>query len=76
MTNRLVQEPEDDMPDEYDEATLRQMLANGVRGKYAGQTKRRSNIARLAPDVSEAFPTDNELNEALRSLIQNRKPQG
>lgn len=55
-----------DMLPEYD-------FSSGVRGKYAGRMKRTSNIARLAPDIAEAFPTDNELNEALRSLIAERR---
>ena len=31
----------------------------------------RSRTVRLAPDVADAFPTDNSVNEALRSLLKN-----
>jgi hypothetical protein len=48
------------------------LLKNGVRGKYAGRLGRRANLALLAPDVAEAFPTDEAVNEALRSLIAGR----
>lgn len=48
------------------------LLKNGVRGKYAGRLGRRANLALLAPDVAEAFPTDDAVNEALRSLMENR----
>jgi hypothetical protein len=45
------------------------LLTNGVRGKYAGRLRRRANLALLAPDVAEAFPTDDAVNDALRTLI-------
>jgi hypothetical protein len=45
------------------------LLANGVRGKYVGRLRRRANLAVLAPDVAAAFPTDQAVNEALRSLM-------
>jgi hypothetical protein len=48
------------------------LLKNGVRGKYAGRLRRRANLALLAPDVAEAFPTDQAVNDALRSLIASR----
>lgn len=48
------------------------LLKNGVRGKYAGRLRRRANLALLAPDVAEAFPTDQAVNDALRSLIADR----
>jgi len=48
------------------------LLKNGVRGKYAGRLSRRGNLALLAPDVAEAFPTDEAVNDALRGLIATR----
>lgn len=48
-------------------------LKNGVRGKYAGRLGRRANLALLAPDVAAAFPTDDSVNEALRSLMVSRE---
>jgi hypothetical protein len=52
------------------------LLKNGVRGKYAGSLRRRANLALLAPDVAEAFPTDEAVNDALRKLIarQDKAP--
>lgn len=48
------------------------LLRNGVRGKHAGRLGRRANLALLAPGVAEAFPTDEAVNDALRSLIAIR----
>ena len=40
------------------------------RGKYAERTKASSNIVVLAPDVAEAFPNADAVNQALRKLIE------
>jgi hypothetical protein len=45
-------------------------FSGGVRGKYAQRYAPGSNIVVLAPDVSEAFPTSEAGNEALRLLIK------
>jgi hypothetical protein len=42
----------------------------GVRGKYAALYREGTNIIRLSPDVSEAFPDEASVNGALRSLIK------
>jgi hypothetical protein len=44
-------------------------LGPGVRGKYYERYKAGTNIALLAPDVRKAFPTDEAVNEALRSVM-------
>ena len=54
-----------DLRPEYDESVLK----GGVRGKYLTQYRAGTNLALLAPDVREAFPTDESVNRALRSLI-------
>lgn len=70
-TQEPPQREEDELRAEYDTETLRAMLKNGVRGKYAGRLTRQ---AVLAPDVAKAFPTDKEVNDALRSLMAQEKP--
>ncbi len=55
---------EDDLRPEYDLSRLE----NGVRGKYLERYRSGTNIALLAPDVRAAFPTDDDVNGALRSL--------
>ena len=61
---KKVEEP-DDLEPEYDFASM----AGGVRGKYAAAYRGGTNLARLDPDVSEAFRTDRAVNEALRTLM-------
>jgi hypothetical protein len=59
---------EDDLRPEYDAAVLKE----GVRGKFLDRYRAGTNLALLAPDVRAAFPTDEAVNEALRSLIHGR----
>jgi hypothetical protein len=56
---------EDEPRQEY----TRDELGTGVRGKYLGAFRAGTNIVRLDPDVANVFPTDESVNEALRSLI-------
>ncbi len=46
----------------------------GVRGKYLERDRSGTNLALLAPDVRAAFPTDEAVNQALRSLIPGHHP--
>jgi hypothetical protein len=48
-------------------------LGPGVRGKYFERYKAGTNIALLAPDVRAAFPTDDAVNEALRTVMASKK---
>ncbi len=54
------------MRDEYDFSEL-----NGaVRGKYHERYKSGTNLVLLQPDVAEAFPDAESVNEALRALLK------
>jgi hypothetical protein len=57
----------DDLRPDYSDAAL----ANGVRAKYLDRYRAGTNLARLEPDVRAAFPTDEEVNRALRHLMRN-----
>jgi hypothetical protein len=57
---------DDDLRPEYDASTL----TGGVRGKYLARYRAGTNLALLAPEVRAAFPTDEAVNRALRSLMQ------
>jgi hypothetical protein len=62
-------EPEaeaDDMRPEYDFSQLK----GRVRGKYVERYREGTNLVLLEPDVAEAFPDADSVNEALRSLIR------
>lgn len=56
---------DDDLRPEYDLAKLK----GGVRGKHLERYQKGTNLALLAPDVRAAFPTDEAVNQALRSLL-------
>lgn len=45
-------------------------LGQGVRGKYYEDFKSSKNLVLLAPDVASNFADEEEVNEALRSLIK------
>lgn len=47
----------------------REDLGQGVRGKYLESYRKCTNLVLLSPDVAEVFPTEEAVNEALRSLI-------
>ena len=47
----------------------REDLGTGVRGKYYDEYRKGTNLVLLSPDVAKAFPTEEAVNNALRSLI-------
>jgi hypothetical protein len=54
-----------DLRPEYDFAAMK----GGVRGKYAQEYRKGTNLILLAPDVAEVFHDTSSVNAALRSLI-------
>lgn len=48
----------------------REDLGTGVRGKYYEDYKKGTNLVLLSPDVATAFPNDDSVNNALRSLLR------
>ena len=56
----------DDLRPEYE----REDLVEGVRGKYYEAYQKGTNLVLLSPEVAAAFPTEETVNEALRSLIE------
>ena len=57
----------DELRPEYD---LTRMLKEGVRGKYADRYREGTNLVLLEPDVADAFPTPEAVNNALRLVMQ------
>ena len=47
-------------------------LGRGVRGKHCKAYREATNLVLLSPDVAKAFPTDERVHEALRSLMRDR----
>jgi hypothetical protein len=48
----------------------REDLGPGVRGKYLEAYRAGTNLVLLSPDISKVFPTEQAVNDALRSLIE------
>ncbi len=66
MKKEVENETEDDLRPEYDFAQMK----GGVRGKYVERYRQGTNLVLLDPDVAQAFPDDEAVNQALRMLIQ------
>ena len=48
-------------------------FSKGVRGKYADRFTTGAVLILLEPDVAEAFPTAESVNEALRALVRKKE---
>ena len=57
----------DELRPEYD---LKNLLKDGVRGKYTKRFRAGTNLVLLDPDVAEAFPDADAVNKALRLVMQ------
>ena len=57
---------DDDLCPEYELGDLK----GGIRGKHLERYRQGTNLALLAPEVRAAFPTDEAVNNALRSVMQ------
>ncbi|MBD2251779.1 hypothetical protein [Nostoc parmelioides] len=66
MKKEVENEMEDELRPEYDFTQMQE----GVRGKYVERYRTQTNLVRLDPDVAEAFPNDEAVNNALRLLIE------
>jgi hypothetical protein len=72
MSKKSKIDPADDLRPEYD---LGQLLKSGVQGKYAARYRAGTNLVLLEPDVAKVFPSEKEVNEALRLVMQLTKIQ-
>lgn len=71
MSKASSRPQDDDLRPEYDFSSM----AGGVRGKYVERYREGVNLALLEPEVAEAFPTDDAVNEALRTVLRATKAQ-
>ena len=58
-----------DMRPEYDFSSMN----GGIRGKHIKHLRESKNIVLLQPDVAEAFPTEDAVNEALRGVLNTTR---
>jgi len=59
----------DELRPEYDFASMR----GGVGAKYYEEYRKGTNVVLLQPDVAEAFPTEEAVNEALRGILSTTR---
>lgn len=62
-----------DSSDELRPEYRRGDLGPGVRGKYFESFQSGTNLVLLEPDIATAFPTDEAVNNALRSFIEGAR---
>ena len=70
MKKKSREEDADELRPEYDLAGL---LSEGVLGKYAQDYREGTNLALLEPEIAQAFPNDDAVNEALRLVLRLTK---
>lgn len=54
---------------EYDFAHMK----GGIRGKYVKSLRGQSNIVVLEPDIADAFPNEEAVNQALRGVLDTAR---
>ena len=59
---------DDELRPEYDAS----MLGKGIRGKHYANYRTGTNMTLLSPEVRAAFPTDEAVNQALRSIMASQ----
>jgi hypothetical protein len=59
----------DELRPEYDFASMK----GGIRGKHAKRFREGTNIVLVQPEVAEAFPTEDAVNEALRGVLNTTR---
>jgi hypothetical protein len=62
-------ESRSDMRPEYNFASMK----GGIRGKHYEEYRKGTNIVLLKPEVAEAFPTEDAVNEALRGILSTTR---
>ncbi|MCP3957009.1 MAG: hypothetical protein GY719_04070 [bacterium] len=70
MKKKSREEDADELRPEYD---LGGLLSEGVLGKYAQDYREGTNLALLEPEIAQAFPDDDAVNEALRLVLRLTK---
>jgi hypothetical protein len=54
---------------EYDFAAMK----GGIRGKHTKRYREATNIVLLEPEIAQAFPNDEAVNEALRGILNTTR---
>jgi|SRR5712671_5227304 len=59
----------DDLRPEYDFSSMK----GAVRGKHAKEYREGTNVVVLRPEIAEAFPTEDAVNEALKGILNTTR---
>ncbi len=62
----MNKDSKDELREDYDLSKLE----NRVRGKYVERYRQGTNLVLLEPEIAEAFPDSDSVNNALRMLMQ------
>ena len=65
----MNQHENDELRPEYSADLIR----SGIRGKYAKRFREGSNVVIIDPDLSDAFPNSEAVNEALRDYLAGQE---
>jgi len=57
--------PDDDLRSEYPP----ELIASGVRGKYAARYREGTNLVLIDPELHQHYPTSEAVNRALREHL-------
>lgn len=66
---KISRDMSDEMRPEYDFASMR----GGVRGKYVRRARAGTNLVLIEPELAEAFPTGEAVNEALKGVLRTTR---
>jgi len=69
MKKPIERPSRDDMRAEYDFASM----SGRIRGKHYQEYRKGSNVVLLQPDVAEAFPSEDAVNQALRGILKTTR---
>jgi len=48
-------------------------MKGGVRGKYLRRVREGTNIVLIEPEITDAFPTEQAVNEALKGMLNTTR---
>jgi hypothetical protein len=67
--NSMPKQADYDLKDEYDLSKMTVL----PRGRFAPERRIGKNVVVLEPDIAEAFPNDDAVNDALRLVLKAAK---
>jgi hypothetical protein len=69
MKKNILNLNDDELRPEYDFSTMK----DGIRGKYVDRLRKASNVVLLEPEVAQAFPNSEAVNQALKEILKTTR---